>query len=115
MAWKEGEAEANAAGVSYIATATMNTIRHIVQNGGTIEGRDLELAQELVEYISADNMEQFRIQLGNVVQGETPSGGLRNSWLEEEEEVAPLPVQRRLFGEASTPSQKRILYLLSYS
>ncbi|KAJ4865183.1 hypothetical protein T069G_01713 [Trichoderma breve] len=112
MVWKEGEAEANASGVSYIATAAMNALRHIVRNGGTIEGRDLELAQELVEYINEDNMEQFRIQLGNVVQGETPSGGLRNSWLEEEEEVAPLPVQRRLFGEASTPSRKRPSSLL---
>ncbi|KAL6790510.1 hypothetical protein J3E68DRAFT_429144 [Trichoderma sp. SZMC 28012] len=107
MAWKDGKAEANTAGVAYIATAAMNALRHVVENGDTIEGRDLEIAQESVDYVSAENMEQFRIYLGNFVQGGNPSGGLRNRWLEEEEEVAPLPVQRRLFGEASTPSRKR--------
>ncbi|KAL6830196.1 hypothetical protein V8C40DRAFT_273832 [Trichoderma camerunense] len=109
---EEGEADANASGVSYIATAAMNTVRHLVQNGGILEGRDLQLAQELVDYISEDNMEQFRIQLGNVVQGDTPSGGLRNSWLEEEEEAASPSVQRILFGEATTSSRKRPSSLL---
>ncbi|KAL5083109.1 hypothetical protein Trisim1_002169 [Trichoderma cf. simile WF8] len=107
MTWKDGKAEANAAGVAYIASVAMNALRHVVENGSTIEGRDLEIAQESVDYVSAENMEQFRIYLGNFVQGGNPSGGLRNRWLEEEEEVAPLPVQRRLFGEASTPSRKR--------
>lgn len=62
--------------------------------------------------VSAENMQQFRIYLGNFVQGGNPSGGLRNRWLEEEQEAAPLPVQRRLFGEASTPSRKRPSSLL---
>ncbi|KAK0763873.1 hypothetical protein N5P37_003263 [Trichoderma harzianum] len=57
-------------------------------------------------------MEQFRVQLGNLVQGENPSGGLRNTWLEEEEEAASPPVQRRLFGGATTPSRKRPSSLL---
>ncbi|QYS93246.1 hypothetical protein H0G86_000631 [Trichoderma simmonsii] len=107
MAWKDGKAEANTAGVAYIATAAMNALRHVVENGGTIEGRDLEIAQELVDYVSAQDLEQFRIHLSNFVQGGNPSGGLRNRWLEEEEEAASPPVQRRLFGEATTPSRKR--------
>ncbi|OPB38619.1 hypothetical protein A0O28_0017250 [Trichoderma guizhouense] len=57
--------------------------------------------------VSAENMQQFRIYLGNFVQGGNPSGGLRNRWLEEEQEAAPLPVQRRLFEEATTSSRKR--------
>ncbi|PNP49484.1 hypothetical protein THARTR1_09806 [Trichoderma harzianum] len=93
MVWKDGETEANAAGVAYIATAAMNALRHVVQNKGRIEGRDLEIAQGLVDYISVEDMDQFCIQLGNVVQGGNPSGGLRNSWLEEEQEAAPLATE----------------------
>ncbi|KAL7953669.1 hypothetical protein V8C34DRAFT_296409 [Trichoderma compactum] len=107
MTWKDGETAANAAGIAYIATAAMNALRHVVQNEGRIEGRDLEVVRKLVDHISAEDMEQFRIQLGNVVQGENPSGGLRNSWLEEEQEAAPLPVQRPLSAYAYNPSRKR--------
>lgn len=107
MVWKDGETEANAAGVAYIATAAMNALRHVVQNEGRIEGRDLEIVRKLVDYVSAEDMDQFRIQLGNVVQRENPSGGLRNSWLEEEQEAAPLPIQRSLSAYAYNPSRKR--------
>ncbi|KAK4077433.1 uncharacterized protein Triagg1_3765 [Trichoderma aggressivum f. europaeum] len=107
MAWKDGESAANASGVAYIATAAMNTLRHVVQNEGRIEGRDLEIAQELVDYISAEDMEQFRIQLRNVVQRDNSSGGLRNSWLEEEQQEAPLSLQRTLSAYAYNPSRKR--------
>ncbi|KAL6836139.1 hypothetical protein J3E69DRAFT_320597 [Trichoderma sp. SZMC 28015] len=113
--WERGSVDKNSFYTSYIQdegpevsqenlTAPLTMPRSQDQENGL---DNVTEAPRMERSVSAENMQQFRIYLGNFVQGGNPSGGLRNRWLEEEQEAVPLPVQRRLFGEASTPSRKR--------
>ncbi|KAF3068883.1 hypothetical protein CFAM422_007614 [Trichoderma lentiforme] len=101
--WKEGEIVQNAVGITNVAKAAVNTLRHLVNAEGALDEEDFQQIKEFVEFINEDDMQKHLQEL-LPQQHSTPQGRLTSAFLQDSTERS---VQRRLFNLTPTPNQRK--------